>query len=72
MTQYIDLTKPEVEQLEKLIDQRGIASVLMAISEICGEKAEHITSTWVNHKLAKQWATIAGHIGCTVPYANGL
>ena len=50
----------------------GIESVLMALSEICGGKAEHIASCWQDTLLAKQWATLERAIGVIVPKAAGL
>jgi len=67
-----DLTPYELEQLESLIDSAGLNSVLMALSEICGAKAEHIATNWQDAHLAKRWATLCGAIGCIVPSAGGL
>jgi hypothetical protein len=65
-----DLDTPERETLERLIDARGLSSVLMALSEICGEKSEHLLANWQDKKLAKDWATLEGAIGCVVPRAT--
>lgn len=67
-----DLTPDEAKALEALIDSAGINSVLMSLSEICGEKAEHIAHAWQDAHLAKRWATLCGAIGCIVPKAGGL
>jgi hypothetical protein len=67
-----NLTSPEMYELEKLIDQRGIANVLMALSELCGAKAEHVASNWQDTILAKRWATIEGGVGCLVSQTAGL
>ena len=67
-----DLSEAECRDLENLIDRRGIESVLMALSEICGAKSERIASGWQDASLAKRWATIEGAIGITVPKATGL
>ena len=67
-----DLNKTELEQLEALIDAVGIESVLMGVSEICGEKAEHIATNWQDTLLAKRWATLCGAVGVIVPKALGL
>jgi hypothetical protein len=55
-----------------MVDRRGIEDVLMALSEICGWKAQHISDNWQDGALAKRWATIEGAIGCVVPKATGL
>lgn len=67
-----DLDKDECEALERLIDKRGISSVLMAVSEICGGKGQHIAENWQDTALAKRWATLEGAVGVIVPKAEGL
>lgn len=67
-----DLTPSESATIEALIDSAGINSVLMALSEICGAKSEHIAHAWQDAHLAKRWATLCGAIGCIVPTAGGL
>jgi hypothetical protein len=62
-----DLDQQEKNQIEALIDSCGLSSVLMALSEICGEKAEHIATNWQDATLAKHWATAEGRIGVIVP-----
>ena len=69
---YTDLNTQELETLELLIDRRGIASVLMALSEICGAKGDHIESNWQDAGLARRWNTLAGAVGVIVPKAEGL
>jgi|KBSSwiStaDraftv2_1062776.scaffolds.fasta_scaffold07344_15 hypothetical protein len=66
------LTEQELSDLEMLIDRRGAEDVLIAISEICGEKAEHIKVNWQDLTLALRWATLEGAVGCIVPKATGL
>jgi hypothetical protein len=61
-----------ITSLEKLIDRHGIADTLIALSEICGAKAEHIATNWQDAHLAKRWATVEGAIGCIVIKAQGL
>lgn len=41
--------------LELMIDQWGVDQMLAAMSEICGEKAEHIRANWQDRSLAKLW-----------------
>ena len=67
-----DLNEKEIFDLEALVDKRGIDSVLMALSTICGCKSEHIASNWQDTILAKRWATLEGAVGCIVPKATGL
>lgn len=61
-----DLSKSECESLEALVDATGIGSVLMALSEICGAKAEQ------DAPLAKRWTYIKVAIGVIVFKAMGL
>jgi len=69
-----DLNQVERVALEAQVDTCGLSSVLMALSEICGEKAEHIATNWQDAKTAKVWATAEGRIGVIVPsvVARGL
>ena len=67
-----ELTAGEINDLEVLIDKRGIEDVLMALHEICDHKSEHVREMWQDYPLAKRWATVAGAIGVTVTKATGL
>jgi hypothetical protein len=69
-----DLNQNERDTIETLIDRCGLSSVLMALSEICGDKAEHIRSNWQDEILARDWATTEGRLGVIVPsvVARGL
>lgn len=66
------LTSNELISLESLIDARGIEDVLIAISEICDAKSDHIQVNWQDATLALRWATLCGAVGCIVPKATGL
>ena len=68
----VDLNEQELYELENLVDRRGVDSVLMALSTICGAKAEHIAHNWQDASLAKRWATLEGAVGVIVPKACGL
>jgi hypothetical protein len=70
--QMRDLNETEQRDLEALIDRCGIDSVLMAISEICGAKGEHVATYWQDRTLALRWHTLEGAVGCIVPKATGL
>ena len=67
-----DLDKDERLIIESMMDGCGVDAVLMALSEICGEKAVHIAENWQDVSLAKRWATLEGAIGVIVPKAGGL
>ena len=72
MTTDSRLTETELRNLESLIDLRGIEDVLIAVSEICDAKSEHVQTNWQDATLALRWATLCGAVGCIVPKATGL
>lgn len=43
------------QELETMIDQHGLDTVLTAIREICYAKANHIAVEWQDVGLAKLW-----------------
>jgi hypothetical protein len=67
-----DLTYDEQRQIEALIDAAGAAAVLVAVANICGEKAEHIASNWQDANLAKRWTKLGGKVDDIVLHAVGL
>lgn len=58
-----DLTQSEKDSLESLIDSSNMQSVLMALSEICGGKSQHIAENWQDNATAKAWASAEGVLG---------
>jgi hypothetical protein len=68
-----NLTKLELYKLEELVDARGIENVLIALSEMCGLKADHIDHNWQDKHLARAWRRLEGAIGAgCVTLAGGL
>lgn len=68
-----DLKLSEKEMLESLMDACSIESVLITLSDICEEKAEHVETTWQDKALARAWRTLGGAIGVhTIGRAGGL
>lgn len=45
----------DLDHIESLIDKHGLPDVMLALSHICEEKAEHVTTNWRNTTLAKAW-----------------
>ena len=43
------------DDLERLIDAHGLAAVLYALSNICAEKATHISASYSDETLARMW-----------------
>ena len=41
--------------LEEMIDAQGLRTLLAMLSEICGEKQEHVASNWQDEESAKNW-----------------
>lgn len=44
-----------MDDIENLIDKYGLEGICDAISHICGEKADHVRSTWQDEPMAKAW-----------------
>lgn len=41
--------------LEKLIDVHGLHGVLVAMSDICHEKADHLVTDWQDPQAGRNW-----------------
>jgi hypothetical protein len=41
--------------LEPIIDKESLATVLLALSEICTDKAQHVQETYKDKNLTKAW-----------------
>lgn len=55
--------KRALELLESLLDRGfSVANVLDMLSEVCGEKAEHVRSNWQDDDLADQWIRFASFL----------
>lgn len=67
-----DLTSDEKTALELLIDATDASAVLIAFSEICAEKAEHIRTNYNDHTLARRWDTLAGALGCQIGHTEAV
>ncbi len=42
-------------ELENIVDRVGIEKLLIALSDVCAEKAEHVRTNWQDQKLATLW-----------------
>jgi len=58
-----DLNQTERDQIESIIDATSVKALLEAISDICGEKSEHVASNWQDAATARVWAYAAGVTG---------
>jgi hypothetical protein len=50
-------------ELEQIIDKHGLAHVLLAIEQVCYEKAEHIRTNWQDRDLALRWERNGRRLG---------
>lgn len=57
-----ELTKQEIDALERLIDTTDMSAVLRAIAQICHEKAEHVRTNWQDDATANQWSRLGSKI----------
>ncbi len=49
----------DMEAIESMVDRLGMAEVMLLLTHICGEKAEHIRENWQDQELAKHWDSVA-------------
>lgn len=49
----------QLATLESIMDSIGLDGTLEALSDICGEKSEHVLSNWQDKPLAGRWAQAA-------------
>jgi hypothetical protein len=52
------------EALERMLDENGspdpaemVAAILRRLAAVCGEKEDHVRSTWQDGALAREWRT---------------
>jgi hypothetical protein len=53
------------DELEDLIDERGLSAVLSMIADVCSEKSEHLWSNCQDARAASVWL----YAGCRVGMA---
>jgi hypothetical protein len=51
-----------LDDLERIIDDRGIAEVMMMLVHICDEKACHVEENWQDADLAKAWRRLSDNL----------
>ena len=47
------------DKLAEMISDHGLMYVLLALEEICHEKAAHVRETWQDEPLALKWEEVA-------------
>jgi hypothetical protein len=52
----MDLTRGQMEDLERLIDRTGLCAVVRALVTICDYKADHNLQCWQGDGMAKERA----------------
>jgi hypothetical protein len=55
----IEQHEKDVFDLETMIDRLGMAEIMLLITHICDEKAEHIRENWQDEEMAKRWDIVA-------------
>ena len=55
-------TQKQMDALEGLVDSAGLAIVLVALSNICNAKADHVREAWQDEALAARWEAAAVRI----------
>ena len=61
-------TVPNAEEmlaLETLLDRVGLFEMLIALSVICGDKADHIRVNWQDERTARAWDEARGRLETT-------
>lgn len=56
------LTAAQRIDLESMIDDTSLASVVVALAEIAREKAEHIRANWQDAATARTWDSDAARL----------
>lgn len=55
-------TENYTRQLEDILDRTSLQDILSALSAICADKAEHVSSNWQDEALAKAWQRAAEYL----------
>ena len=66
-----ELTDGEWEYLERMIDRAGMLTVISALANIAGYKAEHLRENWQDEASAKRWDK-AANVLAKVGYTRGM
>ena len=61
-----------LEQLEKLVDQHGMAKVVSALATMCACKAAHVEENWQDSCLTARWAKLAAKLEDLIVFAEGV
>ena len=52
----------EMDRLEDLVDQCGMDSVIAALAEIAGGKAQHLADNWQDYNGSRAWAKVSSKL----------
>ena len=55
MSTRFEQTNAARDTLEGLVDQHGVQRVVELLSEVCGEKSNHVRDNWQDEPLARRW-----------------
>lgn len=53
------LTQRETDDLEQVLDRRGLAAILDALTHIAYAKGQHVRENWQDERTAKDWDATA-------------
>ena len=60
--QEIKNLEKAMDDLERIIDDRGIGEVMMMLVHICDEKARFVEQTWNDPELIEAWDRISDNL----------
>jgi len=58
--------KETIQQLEQLIDKHSLGTIVEMLTEICHEKAEHVSLNWQDSITARTWRQDANSLEKTL------
>ena len=60
----------QLDTLESLVDQIGLADTIDRLAEVCSAKADHLEDNWQDHNAAVLWGEMAGRLLTTSKAAS--
>lgn len=72
MPEHIEWGPSEWGMVEDLVREKGLEGVLMVLSEICDNHADHFAGDGKDAELANRWAEASGAIADAIRKATGL
>jgi hypothetical protein len=60
-------TETERDELEAILDKRGIEGIVSALAEICYLKEAHVQENWQDRPLASRWRKLDSRLERLAP-----